>query len=412
MREATSSEYHGIGPGIQRLVRTLGGSATFLMAFLAAAVISTNAFFGETFGTARITPVLLGLLVLHIGRFPRLVVFRELVLYLLLFLYMILQGVWTEQPAPVIYTLWPALNSLLMMLLVSALLNYHAVSQVVAGLLAGIVAAALAHTVLTGFPFSIPAGFSYNASATVYLFGLFLVLIAGALGAPRTLTLTLGLLFWLHVVATTSIKTNLGIALGILVSSLVYFRHSLLILRRNAVAVLLLVCALAYFVLSNQSLVDAIARGMDRVALGIQILQVQQDLPGYSAFSSRQEWLSEGLEGWMRNPVFGNGVESFRAQYGITSHSTPIDLLHNSGLIGATLFYALFLSLFWRLLAARKRVSRHIRFIELAGLVCFSFISMTATVHYNAFFAAFIGISVFLLKVQGGMTAQRRAMLD
>jgi hypothetical protein len=33
----------------------------------------------------------------------------------------------------------------------------------------------------------------------------------------------------------------------------------------------------------------------------------------------------------------------------------------------------------------------------LAGIVCYAFVSLSGTMHYNAFFAAFVGISVGLL---------------
>lgn len=400
---AVSTDLDDLSPNRLRLIRALGAWASFSIAFLAAAALTTNAFFGETFGTARLTPVLLGLLVLHIARFPRLAVFRELTLYSLFFFYLLVQVSWTQQTALVLNTLAPTLNSLLVMLLVGALLRYHSVFHVLAGFLCGFGAVALVHTAATGFPLAVPPGFSYNAAATAYLFGLYLVLLIGWQSDRRLLTAVLGLVVWLHIVATTSIKTNLGIVLGGLVSSLVYFRHLLTILRRNALAVAILLGVLVYFALSNQSLMDAIARGVDRVSLGIQVLQAQEDLPGYSAFGNRQEWLAAGVEGWMNNPVFGNGVEAFRSRYGITSHSTPIDLLHNSGIIGAALFYSLFASLLWRLMVVGERAAKPVRFVVLAGLICFAFISLTGTVHYNTFLAAFIGSSAVFL------TNERRA---
>jgi len=143
-------------------------------------------------------------------------------------------------------------------------------------------------------------------------------------------------------------------------------------------------------------------RGVQRVTVGVQVLQARDNVAGYSAFEQRDYWRQVGIDGWKLNPVFGYGTEAFRTDYGITSHSTPIDLLYNYGLIGLVLFYSVFVSLLWRLFIVDRGRSSSQRVLIFAGVVCYVFISISGTLHYNSFLAAFLGISVALLTMQAG----------
>jgi O-antigen ligase len=74
-----------------------------------------------------------------------------------------------------------------------------------------------------------------------------------------------------------------------------------------------------------------------------------------------------------------------------------VDLLYNSGIIGAGLFYGMFLSLAWRLLQSRDRSSNVVRAIVFGGLVCYLSVSLSGTMHYNPFLAVFMAVSTALL---------------
>jgi Kef-type K+ transport system membrane component KefB len=96
-------------------------------------------------------------------------------------------------------------------------------------------------------------------------------------------------------------------------------------------------------------------------------------------------------------------VESLRDRLGATSHSTPIDLLHNSGLLGLFLFYGSFLLLLPRLaLRAASPERASISALIFATLICYMFASLSAIVHYNPFLGAFLGLSVGLLSPAAG----------
>jgi hypothetical protein len=91
-------------------------------------------------------------------------------------------------------------------------------------------------------------------------------------------------------------------------------------------------------------------------------------------------------------------VEAFRAEYGFTSHSTFVDLMYNSGLLGVALFYGLLLSVALRLRITRGTCSRDTRIVVLGGLACSLFISLSAPVHYSATLGAFLGLSIAMLR--------------
>ena len=108
--------------------------------------------------------------------------------------------------------------------------------------------------------------------------------------------------------------------------------------------------------------------------------------------------MRKGLTGWTQNPMFGHGVEAFRARFGITSHSTPVDLLYNSGVIGLGLFYAIFVSMAGRLARPRGTAPRTADPVILGALVCYMFISLSGTMHYNASLAVFVAIGTAVLR--------------
>lgn len=394
-----------VSPISLRVVHALGLISTFVLAATAVFALMMNVVFFESFHSARLAPVLVTLILFHLMRYQKIHFGREFVLYILFFCYMLVELLWTADVRLAMNTLVPALNFIVILILFGALVKYHDIRAVLAGMFGGFLAGAAVYTAFTRFPFGYPADFSYNAVALMYLFGLFVALLFACYKSSKGLFLIVGLVILAHIVATTSIKTNLGILLGASVAGLTYFRHFKRLVRRNIVPLILLFGVLGYLVASNDSLMVSLDRGVSRVALGIKVLQVRDDVPGYSAAGSRGEWQKDGLAGWIQNPVFGHGVESFRSRFGTTSHSTPIDLLHNSGLIGVVLFYSIFASIAWRLLLEAEASQGNLRLLIFSTLICFLFITLSGTMHYSSFLAAFVAISVAILSQDGCRTA-------
>ncbi|MEO8006212.1 MAG: hypothetical protein ABI771_14960 [Betaproteobacteria bacterium] len=379
-----------------RLSRLMLWAFSLMLAGVTGFVLTVSAF-SEELRATRLGVALAGLLALHFLKFRKFVWFREFGFYLAFFIYMLVSLLWTRDVELASNTLVPALDCILVFLLFGSLMAFHSIPVILIGNLLGFFAGIALYTRTQGFPFSYPDDFSYNAIAGMYLFGLFLTIVYGCFKRLQLVVVPVALVLMLHIVATTSIKTNLGIVLGAFGAALFYSKQAGALLRRNLLMIVLLGFGLVYVVTSNESIGEAIERGTDRVSLGVEVLQARDDLPGYSAFQERDQWRSQGIEGWLQNPLFGHGVEGFRDRFGITSHSTPVDVLYNSGLIGIVLFYLVFVSLLWRIATLRRWGSNSLAAIVFGATICYAFMSLSGVLHYNVFFAAFVTIACTLL---------------
>jgi O-antigen ligase len=383
------------------LNRATARVCTFLVAGIASFTMALNAYKDE-FRATHLGVILVILLSIHLIWHSRFIWRREFAMYALLVGYMFVALLWTRDVELAMNTLAPAVNFLLVMTLFGSLISLHHVPTVLKGTLCGFMLSAAVYTLTQGFPFSYPNDFSYNAIAGMYLFGLFITLMYSCFTRSHAILIGIAVVIMLHIVATTSIKTNLGIALGLFAAGIIYFRHFGRLLRRRLLLLIVLAGGLGFAVSSNDALLEKMSNGVQRVTIGIKVLQARDDVSGYSAFEERDYWKHAGIEGWKQNPVFGYGTEAFRDDYGITSHSTPVDLLYNYGLIGMTLFYGVFASLAWRLIQpAGKGVSNQ-RALMFGGVICYVFMTLSGTLLYNSFLGAFVGIAVALITSQGG----------
>jgi hypothetical protein len=380
-----------------RMTRGLEWFCSFVLAACAGFVLTTNIFVENTH-QLRVGAALAVLIFLQFLQYPRFWVFREFSLYLAFVGYMILSLLWTDNVDLALPTLSMTLNFVLVLILFGALVLDGDLRVVLAGILAGLLAGAAVFTLTTGFPFVYPQGLSYNSVAGMYLFALIVTVLFGWHTRFRVLPILLGLVLLLHIAATTSIKTNLGVLVAIAAGTLMYFRGSIRMLLRNAIPIALFVAVVAYAVISDAALVERVQAGIDRVSFGASVLLSHDDATDSTGLGTRQNWKNEGLRGWAENPLFGHGVEAFRADYENTSHSTPIDLLYNSGLIGLFLFYAIFASLTWRWFRARQVSMGSLRALILGALGCYAFMSISGIVYYDGFLPAFIALGAGILR--------------
>jgi hypothetical protein len=374
-------------------VRSMG---SFCLAFMAGLVVTVNAFAGAAH-PFRLGVLLVVLIMVHALMRGRLWLPREFTMYIAFAGFNALSMLWTSNVTDAIGNLQLTLNFSLILVLFGALVIFHDRRSVLTGILLGFLVGAVIYTRISGFPFAYPDDFSYNTIAGMYLFGLFMTVAYGWYRRSRLPPILLGLVLMLAMVATTSIKTNLGVLLGATAVGLLYFRYSLRAVWRNAIAVALLAGLMAYAVSTNDRLMERFQAGVDRVSIGANVLAARDEARGDAGLSMRENWKNLGIKGWLANPVFGNGVESFRGDFGVTSHSTPVDLLYNTGLIGCVLFYGIFGSIAWRLLEAQDPRARSPRGLALGALTCYAFISLSGTMYYDTFLAASIAISTALL---------------
>jgi hypothetical protein len=375
---------------------TLRSLSSFCVAFAAGLALTVNAFAGAAqpfrFGVILVAMIIVQALMRGRMWFP-----REFALYLAFAAYNALSILWTSDAVDAIPNIQLTLNFLLILVLFGALLAFHDRRPTLTGILFGFLTGAAVYTRISRFPFHYPDDFSYNTIAGMYLFGLFVTIAYGWYRRSRFLPMALGIVLMALMAATTSIKTNLGVLIGATAAGLVYFRHSLQAAWRNWVLIAVLVGGLAYAVSSNEALVERFQTGVERVSVGANVLSARDAARGDAGFSMRENWKNLGIKGWLANPVFGDGVEAFRGDFGVTSHSTPIDLLYNTGLIGCGLFYAIFVSIAWRLLERRSPSVRTPSGLALGAMTCYAFMSLSGTLYYDAFLAATIAISAALL---------------
>jgi hypothetical protein len=382
----------------RQLAQVAGWMSTFALATAAALAPMLNACYVDAFNAARLSVVLVFLLGLHLLRYPRITIGREFIVYTCLLLYMATSTLWTPKPGIADNTLWPGLNFLLILMLFGSMVMFHDLGAVFTGMVFGFLCGAGSYTFVSRFPFARPEDFSYNAIAGMYLFGLFSALLWGWHTQQRLLCLLMATVAMLLIAATTSIKTNLGVLLGAMTAALIYFTTFMRILGRSAVALVVICMAIGYAIASNDALLERLQEGIDRVTAGAQVLSAREDQSQGTSFNDRQYWQKVGIAGWTRNPVFGDGVEAFRADVGLTSHSTPIDLLYNFGLIGFALFYALFALLICRLYTTRRLQLGALPILIFSGVVCYLFMSLSEPLHYSAFLAIFIAVTLGLLR--------------
>ena len=373
---------------------------SFVFSMLTMVVLMVHVGFHQTFSVTRLSVALLFLVILQLARNPTIIFFRELTFYLIFLCYMSLSLIWSDNITAQIaaYTMNPSLNFVLIFFLYSGLITYHDERAVFAGSLLGFLIVAIGYSIIVGFPFIRPTDFSYNAISSMYLFGLFITLLISCYVRKKVIISLLVIVTILLIVATASIKTNLGVFLGIVAISLLFFKTFFKIIGRKIIPIIILTGMVLFAVVSNNQLNERVQAGVDRVALGLEILESNKQRSGYGGYDERKYWKNEGLNAWMKNPWFGYGVQAFRIKYGTTSHSTLIDLLYNYGLVGFILFYAMFVSLLWRLFRARHSSPNDFRALVVGFLTCYLFISISGTMHYNVFLAAFFAMSVAILR--------------
>jgi len=382
-------------------LRTFG---SFCVAFAAGLLVTVNAFSEESHNL-RFGAAMVALIFIHTLMRWRLWISRELLFYVAFATYNGLSLLWTNNVRDGIPTVQLTVNFVFISVLFSALIAFHDRRAVLQGVLGGFLVGAVVYTRTSGYPLSYPEDFSYNTIAGMYLFGLLMTALYGWQRRSRILPISLGMVLVLLIGATTSIKTNLGMLLGAVAASLMSFRYALRAIARNAILGIAFVGVLAYAVTSNQDLMDRVQGGYTRVSMGADVLAAREDKTGGAGLGKRESWAQVGLKGWITNPVFGEGVESFRGDFNYTSHSTVIDLLYNTGLIGFVLFYSMFVSIAWRLFQARGSPARSPRALVFGVLTCYAFISLSGTMYYDVFLAAALAISEALVSRPEGAAA-------
>jgi hypothetical protein len=81
-------------------------------------------------------------------------------------------------------------------------------------------------------------------------------------------------------------------------------------------------------------------------------------------------------------------------------------------LIGFALFYAIFVSVGIRLVRVGGSTLGNLPALIFAGLVCYAFITLSGTMHYNSFMAIFFAMSTGLLRRHAVLPLHAPAAVD
>lgn len=90
------------------------------------------------------------------------------------------------------------------------------------------------------------------------------------------------------------------------------------------------------FALNNVTLFSGVMRRFDTLT------EFLQGGKGSVSERHRMMMLSEGLEVWLKHPIFGAGTYSSQHYFGVYSHSNPVEILMNSGAVGFVVFYGIY----------------------------------------------------------------------
>ncbi len=176
-------------------------------------------------------------------------------------------------------------------------------------------------------------------------------------------------LFVVIALFTGSRKVVLLLAMvGILIFFLKAKRHRLLVL------ILGLLFAVAFYqiILNIESLYNVLGKRLEDMIDGLFKGGTKED-----SFNTRAEMISMGLDWFLQRPLFGYGLSNFSVLYGRAtgwttySHNNFVEILVSGGLIGFTIYYAIYIYIVFNLLkpAFKQR--------DLLAIVLFSIIVST-----------------------------------
>src|SRR5579885_3362520 len=178
-------------------------------AALGFAAIMNAIYADKLFSAVRFAVVLVALYSMYLVLRLRMRFFREVVIYVCFLLYMALSTLWAPNLNDAANTLWPAFNFLILMLFFGSMVADCNLRGLLAGMAFGFGCGAAFYTLTTRFPLVRPDDFSYNAIASIYLYGLFSILVWAWYTKRRLLGLMMAIVAMMLIAATTSIKTNL-----------------------------------------------------------------------------------------------------------------------------------------------------------------------------------------------------------
>ncbi len=121
------------------------------------------------------------------------------------------------------------------------------------------------------------------------------------------------------------------------------------------------------------------------------------DASNTEGVAKRGDMIAKGLELWLNNPIFGNGIDGFKnlSGFGYYSHNNFIELLCNFGIVGFGLYYGMYVHIFTKLLKVKEKSILKKMFCAFMICLCiFEISEITYSMHIIHAFLVFINLYV------------------
>jgi len=120
--------------------------------------------------------------------------------------------------------------------------------------------------------------------------------------------------------------------------------------------------------------------------------------------------IQEGLRGWLKSPIFGHGIDSFRyfSQYGTYSHNNYVELLYSTGIIGTSVYYGYSLILTYKLFKSKS--ANNIKWLLVMLCIAIFFYDYGAISYYIIVQQIFLAMCNRFLTFNGNETVERVAV--
>ena len=255
---------------------------------------------------------------------------------------------------------------------------------------------------------------SYNVIMLEFLMGVIFCFISATLTNKKLKYYVLSAFFVAIIIATGSVKGFIATGFFIVLSFIptrikvqrkFHFRISIRRIWQALIFIFIFGGSILFFV--NKGFLD---RGVSRSTATIMFLISNDIENGERAAGSvhgfRTELTNYGIEFWKEHALFGAGINNYRylieKRYGLStySHSTPIELLVGTGLVGFFLYFLFIISIFCILFYSYIKTKEHYILLFIYGFTTLILISFGQRMYADIYQFFYIALILSFIKTK------------
>ena len=189
-----------------------------------------------------------------------------------------------------------------------------------------------------------------NSDGLTLLFGIFCIL---TLINPKKLKRLIGLLgivgLFIYTIILTGSRKSFFTAISLVLLYFIYvfknYWKSYTIIKKIISTLILLIILTLIIILGKSYFYDSVI--YQRLSTG----------SGYSLVKARSEWANEAIRLFNMNPIFGVGFNHYRilSIFGTYSHSTYLELISTTGIIGTLIYFSAYIVIIYNLFYIYKK---------------------------------------------------------